>query len=72
MRAAHFVSAAALGLLSFVTSASAVSLDPRGIGLAKRDFMPRAIDPDALALMRRVRATFDPDRILNPGKLLPE
>ena len=34
MRAAHFVSAAALGLLSFVTSASAVSLDPRGIGQA--------------------------------------
>jgi D-lactate dehydrogenase len=43
-----------------------------GIGLAKRDFMPRALDADALALMRRVRATFDPDRILNPGKLLPE
>jgi D-lactate dehydrogenase len=43
-----------------------------GIGLAKRDFMPRALDVDALALMRRVRATFDPDRILNPGKLLPD
>ncbi len=43
-----------------------------GIGLAKRDFMPRALDADALALMRRVRATFDPERILNPGKLLPE
>ena len=43
-----------------------------GIGLAKRDFMPRALDADALAIMRRVRATFDPDRILNPGKLLPD
>lgn len=43
-----------------------------GIGLAKRDFMPRAIDPPTLALMRAIRRDFDPDGILNPGKLLPE
>ncbi|QDH70966.1 FAD-binding oxidoreductase [Marilutibacter alkalisoli] len=42
-----------------------------GIGLAKRDFMPRAIDPATLALMRAIKAQFDPDGILNPGKLLP-
>ena len=42
-----------------------------GIGLAKRDFMPRALDADALALMQRIKAGFDPDGILNPGKLLP-
>lgn len=42
-----------------------------GIGLAKRDFMPQAIDPPTLALMRAVKRTFDPDGILNPGKLLP-
>ncbi|MGN6518883.1 MAG: FAD-binding oxidoreductase [Dokdonella sp.] len=42
-----------------------------GIGLAKRDFMPRALDAHALALMRSVKAQFDPDGILNPGKLLP-
>jgi D-lactate dehydrogenase len=42
-----------------------------GIGLAKRDFMVRAVDPGALALMRQVKAVFDPDGILNPGKLLP-
>ena len=43
-----------------------------GIGIAKRDFMPRALDANALALMRRIRHGFDPDGILNPGKLLPE
>ena len=43
-----------------------------GIGLAKRDFMPLAVDANALALMRRIKAEFDPDGILNPGKLLPE
>ena len=42
-----------------------------GIGLAKRDFMPQAIDPATLSLMRQIKAAFDPAGILNPGKLLP-
>lgn len=42
-----------------------------GIGLAKRDFMPQAIDAPTLTLMRAVKRAFDPDGILNPGKLLP-
>jgi len=42
-----------------------------GIGIAKRDFMPLALEPSTLALMRNVKAAFDPDGILNPGKLLP-
>ena len=42
-----------------------------GIGLAKRDFMPQALTPPTLALMRQLKSVFDPDGILNPGKLLP-
>ena len=42
-----------------------------GIGLAKRDFMVQAIDAPTLATMRAIKAAFDPDGILNPGKLLP-
>src|SRR5690606_14961537 len=42
-----------------------------GIGIAKRDFMAQAIDAPTLALMRQVKSVFDPDGILNPGKLLP-
>ncbi len=42
-----------------------------GIGLAKRDFLQRAIDADALSIMRKIKSQFDPDGILNPGKLLP-
>jgi D-lactate dehydrogenase len=42
-----------------------------GIGLAKRDFMPQAVTPPTLALMRQLKAVFDPGGILNPGKLLP-
>ena len=42
-----------------------------GIGLAKRDFMGLALDPATLAAMRAIKRMFDPDGILNPGKLLP-
>ena len=42
-----------------------------GIGLLKRAFMPQAIDATTLAMMRQLKAVFDPDDILNPGKLLP-
>jgi D-lactate dehydrogenase len=42
-----------------------------GIGLAKRDFMPLALDPATLSTMRAIKQVFDPDGILNPGKLLP-
>ena len=42
-----------------------------GIGLSKRDFMAGAYDPATLETMRAVKRAFDPDGILNPGKLLP-
>ena len=56
--------------------ALAVALDgtlsgEHGIGIAKRDFMPMAITAPTLALMRQIKTAFDPDGILNPGKLLP-
>jgi D-lactate dehydrogenase len=43
-----------------------------GIGTAKRDFMSQALDPAALQLMHGIKRMFDPDGILNPGKLLPD
>ena len=43
-----------------------------GVGLAKRDFVAREIDPVTLRLMRDIRAQFDPNGILNPGKALPD
>ncbi|MDN5924788.1 MAG: FAD-binding protein [Xanthomonadales bacterium] len=42
-----------------------------GIGMAKRGYISRAVDADALAMMQRIKQQFDPDGILNPGKLLP-
>ncbi|HET7591664.1 MAG TPA: FAD-linked oxidase C-terminal domain-containing protein [Rhodanobacteraceae bacterium] len=42
-----------------------------GIGIAKRDFMPQAVGAGALSMMRGLKNLFDPEHILNPGKLLP-
>jgi D-lactate dehydrogenase len=42
-----------------------------GIGMEKRDYIAREIDPVTLELMRRVKSQFDPGNILNPGKIFP-
>ncbi len=42
-----------------------------GVGLEKRDYMPLLFDESDLAAMRLIRSVFDPDGLLNPGKLLP-
>ncbi len=41
-----------------------------GVGLIKRDELPRYKDPVALDLMRRLKGALDPMGILNPGKVL--
>jgi FAD/FMN-containing dehydrogenase len=41
-----------------------------GIGRMKRDLLPHAKQPLELELMRKIKAAFDPNGILNPGKLL--
>ena len=40
-----------------------------GIGVMKRTLLPQWKDPLALAVMRQIKATLDPNNILNPGKL---
>ncbi|MGZ3410690.1 MAG: FAD-binding oxidoreductase [Xanthobacteraceae bacterium] len=41
-----------------------------GIGVIKRDLLPEVKDPVALALMRTLKHTLDPNDILNPGKVV--
>ncbi|AUH65751.1 FAD-binding oxidoreductase [Paracoccus zhejiangensis] len=41
-----------------------------GIGLAKRDELPRYKDPVALALMASLKSAIDPQNLMNPGKVL--
>ena len=41
-----------------------------GIGVLKRDELPDVKDATAIALMRQLKAVFDPQGIMNPGKVL--
>ena len=40
-----------------------------GVGAAKRPYLERRLGADQMALLRRLKAAFDPAGILNPGKL---
>lgn len=43
-----------------------------GVGLLKLPYMTQAISEPTLHTMRQLKRTFDPEHLLNPGKLLPE
>ncbi len=43
-----------------------------GIGWTQKEFMPIVIDPVQLQLMRDIKKIFDPNNILNPGKIFPD
>jgi glycolate oxidase len=42
-----------------------------GIGYVQKDYMPIAFSKTHLELMERIKFVFDPNGILNPGKILP-
>ena len=42
-----------------------------GIGVTRRRYLPLALDAAQIELMRQIKAVFDPNYILNPGKIFP-
>ena len=40
-----------------------------GIGLVKKDFLPRNIGDTAINVMKSIKHAMDPQGILNPGKI---
>ena len=42
-----------------------------GVGMAKREFLAREQSREVIELQRRLKRAFDPDDLLNPGKILP-
>jgi len=43
-----------------------------GIGRVRRDWLETELGPEALGLLRRVKAAVDPNGIMNPGALIPD
>ncbi len=41
-----------------------------GIGLVKQPYIARRLSPPLLELMQRIKITFDPNNLLNPGKMI--
>lgn len=40
-----------------------------GIGLEKQKFLKRQLDPVVIDMMKKIKALFDPNNIMNPGKI---
>jgi len=58
-------------LFEFVLSLGGTLSGEHGIGTTKSEFLAMEIDETALSLMKRLKTLFDPNNILNPGKIFP-
>jgi glycolate oxidase len=65
------VYAAGTEILEACLAAGGVLTGEHGVGLEKRDLMPRMFTADDLDAQARLRDAFDPDGVANPEKVLP-
>ncbi len=42
-----------------------------GVGIARTEFLPEHLGPELMNAMRAVKQLFDPNGLMNPGKILP-
>jgi glycolate oxidase len=65
------VHAAGAEIVAVSLAAGGVLTGEHGVGLEKRKFMAAQFSPDDLDHQNRARRAFDPDLVMNPGKVLP-
>ncbi|MBI1212813.1 MAG: FAD-binding protein [Alphaproteobacteria bacterium] len=58
-------------ILKLCVEAGGVLTGEHGVGIEKRDLMPLMFAEGDLAQQERVKCAFDPDALLNPGKVFP-
>ncbi len=58
-------------ILGYCIDAGGSLTGEHGVGADKRDYMPRMFSADDLDVMQQVRDAVDPQRLCNPGKILP-
>ena len=71
-RAKERIDAARVDVYAAVLALGGSISGEHGTGLTKKAFLEAQIGARALALTRAVKAAFDPQGILNPGKILPD
>ncbi|HEY1261162.1 MAG TPA: FAD-linked oxidase C-terminal domain-containing protein, partial [Stellaceae bacterium] len=59
-------------ILRFCVEVGGVLTGEHGVGVEKRDLMGTMFDATDLAQQQRLKCAFDPDGLLNPGKVFPE
>lgn len=58
-------------LFEYVVSLKGTLSGEHGIGYVQKEFMDIPFSETALQIMRQIKQLFDPNHILNPGKILP-
>jgi glycolate oxidase len=58
-------------ILEYCVKAGGSITGEHGVGMEKNDLMPLLFSADSLNMMEQLIKVFNPDRRLNPGKLLP-
>jgi glycolate oxidase len=58
-------------ILGYCVEAGGSITGEHGVGADKKAYMPRMFSEDDLAVMQQVRDAIDPQRLCNPGKVLP-
>jgi glycolate oxidase len=59
-------------ILRLCVEAGGVLTGEHGVGVEKRDLMGTMFDESDLAHQQRLKCAFDPDGLLNPGKVFPQ
>ena len=59
-------------ILRLCVEVGGVLTGEHGVGVEKRDLMPEMFTENDLDQQKRVKCAFDPEHLLNPGKVFPE
>ncbi len=58
-------------LYQFVTRVGGSISGEHGIGLKRREYLGQVMDKRVISLSKQIKQVFDPNQVLNPGKIFP-
>src|SRR5690606_34808697 len=68
---AHHAELAGAEILKLCVAVGGCLTGEHGVGIEKRDLMEVQFSPSDLAVQMRIKSIFDPNWLLNPGKVFP-